>query len=87
MKNTPHKCESPVAAGHVAELSINYLRYPTGQHPRKDIAHLLARLALAGRVVHRGRSGDYTVCNYGYAQHCQDLGELQTFARRLGVAV
>ena len=66
-------------------LSINDLDYPTGKRQRKEEATLLARLALAGHVVHRGRCGDYTVCKYGYAHYCQDLIELQAFAVRLGV--
>jgi len=63
----------------------NDLDFPTGQRRRKDESTLLARLALAGHVVHRGRSDDYIVCKYGYAQYCQDLIELHAFAVCLGV--
>jgi hypothetical protein len=66
-------------------LSTNDLDYPTGRRLRKEEATLLARLALAGHVVHRCRCNDYTVCKYGYAQYCQDLIELHAFAVRLGV--
>lgn len=67
------------------KLSANDLDYPTGKRLRKEEATLLARLALTGHVVHRGRCNDYTVCKYGYAQYCQDLIELHAFAMRLGV--
>ena len=66
-------------------LNTNNLDFPTGQRQRKDESTLLARLALAGHVVHRGRCNDYSVCKYGYAQYCQDLIELHAFAVRLGV--
>ena len=66
-------------------LNTNYLDFPTTQRQRKEESTLLARLALAGHVVHRGNCNDYTVCNYGYAQYCQDLTELTAFAIRLGV--
>lgn len=66
-------------------LSTNDLDFPTGQRLRKEESTLLARLALAGHVVHRGRCNDYTVCKYGYAHYCQDLIELHAFAVRLGV--
>ena len=67
-------------------LSTNDLDYPTGKRLRKAESTLLARLALAGHVVHRGRCDDYTVCKYGYAHYCQDLNDLQAFAVRLGVS-
>ena len=63
----------------------NDLDFPTGARQRKEESTLLARLALAGHVVHRGTCNDYTVCKYGYAQYCQDLAELTAFAIRLGV--
>ena len=37
------------------KLNTNDLNYPTGKRQRKDEANLIARLALAGHVVHRGR--------------------------------
>jgi hypothetical protein len=51
----------------------------------KAMATQLARLALAGHVVHKGSAGDYTVCKYGMARYCKDFAELQTFSRQLGV--
>lgn len=85
VNNLALKSECPVAAGHYANRNTNDLDFPTGQRQRKEEATLLARLALAGHVVHRGRCNDYTVCKYGYAQYCQDLIELHAFAVRLGV--
>ena len=65
--------------------SINDLDFATGQRQHKYEMTLIARLALAGHVVHRGKCNDYTVCKYGYAHYCQDLAELSAFATRLGV--
>ena len=65
-------------------LNNNALDYLTVKRQRKEESTLLARLALAGHVVHRGRCADYTVCKYGYAHYCQDVIELQAFAMRLG---
>ena len=46
---------------------------------------LIARLALAGHVVHRGPNRDFTVCKYGMSRYCKDFTELQAFAKLLGV--
>ena len=67
------------------KLSTNDLDFPTGERQRKVEINVIARLALAGHVVHRGNCNDYTVCKYGFAQYCQDLAELAAFAIRLGV--
>ena len=52
----------------------------------KAEATQIAELALAGHAVHKGKSGDYLVCKYGLTRYCQDLDDLQAFARRLGVS-
>ena len=78
---TPHSQPAETYAPNTNDLD-----YPTGKRQRKEESTLLARLALAGHVVHRGRSDDYTVYKYGYAHYCQDLNELQAFAVRLGVS-
>ena len=54
-------------------------------HEQKDIANQIARLALAGHVVHKGQHDDYTVCKYGMTRYCKDFAELQAFAVKLGV--
>lgn len=54
-------------------------------HDGKAIANQIARLALAGHIVHQGGAGDYTVCKYGMTRYCKDFAELQAFARQLGV--
>lgn len=51
----------------------------------KAIATQIARLALAGHTVHKGKAGDYTVCKHGMSRYCKDFAELQAFARLLGV--
>ena len=38
----------------------------------KAIANQVAQLALAGHVVHKGKSGDYLVCKYGMTRYCAD---------------
>jgi hypothetical protein len=81
-----HKSECPGGAGQYAtNQNTNDLDFATSERHRKDEWTLLARLALAGHVVHRGNCNDYTVCKYGYAHYCQDLAELTAFAIRLGV--
>jgi len=50
----------------------------------KELANLLARLALAGHIVIKG-SGDYTVCKYGLTRYCCNFAELKAFAIKLGV--
>jgi hypothetical protein len=51
----------------------------------KYIATQIARLALAGYAVHKGRSEDFAVCKYGIAEYCQDFSTLKAFSRKLGV--
>ena len=49
------------------------------------IATQIARLELAGHVVHKGGEGDFIVSKYGLTRYCSNFAELQTFARQLGV--
>ncbi len=51
----------------------------------KDIATQIARLALAGHVVHKGSEGDFTDCKNGLIRYCENFAELVAFARTLGV--
>ncbi len=60
--------------------------FATGRQHRKAEATQIAELALAGHIVHKGKSGDYLVCKYGLCRYCQDFEELQVFARKLGVS-
>ena len=52
---------------------------------KTSIGTLIARLALAGHVVHRGKNNDFTVCKYGMSRYCADFAELLAFAKLLGV--
>jgi hypothetical protein len=52
----------------------------------KPAADTVAKLAFKGHVVHSCLDGSFIVCKYGMARHCQDLAELQDFAKKLGVA-
>ena len=81
MKNAP----VPITTQSAFRTDTNDLNYPTGQRTRKAESNLLARLALAGLVVHKGCCGDYTVCKHGFVQYCQDLATLDGFAHKLGV--
>lgn len=65
--------------------NANDLDFPTCKRPRKDESNLIARLALAGHVVHRGDCNDFTICKWGLSYYAQDLDELTGFAIRLGV--
>lgn len=57
----------------------------TAARQRKDIETQTAKLALAGHAVHKGDTGDFTVCKYGLSRYCKDFAELQAFAWQLGV--
>ena len=85
--NTTHSNGLTAINSQPAETNqnTNDLNFPTGQRQRKDEMTVIACLALAGHVVHRGNCNDYTVCKYGYAHYCQDVAELTAFAIRLGV--
>ena len=52
------------------------------QAPDGDV---IARLALAGHIVHKGTGGDFLVCKYGLSRWCKDFAELKAFASRAGV--
>ena len=54
-------------------------------HDSNAIAHQIARLALAGHVVHKGQFGDYLVSKFGMTRHCANFAELAAFAQKLGV--
>lgn len=65
--------------------NTNDLNFATCKRQRKDESNLIARLALAGHVVHRGNCNDFTVSKWGLSYYAQDLTELSAFAIRLGV--
>lgn len=52
----------------------------------KAIANQVARLALAGHAVHRGKDGDFIVCKFGMTRYCANFAELQSFAQKVGVS-
>jgi hypothetical protein len=54
-------------------------------HDGKANANQIARLALAGHVIHKGQSGDYLVSKYGMTRYCANFAELAAFAQKLGV--
>ena len=81
-----HNSECPIAVGQYARnQSTSKQDLPTTQRQRKDESTVIARLALAGHVVHRGDCDGYTICKWGLSYYAQDLNELTAFATRLGV--
>ena len=77
---TPH---SQPAETYITNASGAH--YPTIGSLRKQKATLIAQLALAGHVVHRGQCANYTVCKFGKSHYCQNLIQLHAHAVRLGV--
>ena len=55
-------------------------------HDGKAIANQIARLALAGHVVHKAQGGDYLVSKFGMTRYCKDFAELLAFAKKVGAA-
>jgi len=49
-------------------------------------ATVIAKLALAGHVVHKGNQGDFTVCKFGLTRYCADFTALVAFAKKVGAA-
>lgn len=85
IKKAPGDCDSE---GLMTNTNNSYSLTGGGiqQAPdAKDIATQIARLALAGHVVHKGSEGDFTVCKYGLTRYCENFAELVAFARKLGV--
>lgn len=52
----------------------------------RDTANLIAKLARAGHMVHKGKEHDFTVVqiHWGMSRYCRDLAELNSFARQVG---
>lgn len=59
--------------------------FATRQVPSKEEITLIAKMAMAGHAVHRGKAGDFTACKYGMSRHCDDFAALKRFAILLGV--
>lgn len=84
MRTTIEKAAGAINSNglHTDTISVDF---PTIENNSKAISTQIAELALAGRAVHAGGIGDFTVCKYGMTRYCEDFAELQAFARRLGV--
>ena len=65
--------------------TTNDLNFATGTRRGKAEAKVLVQLALGGHTVHKCEFGDYLVSKYGLSRYCEDLDDLQDFARQLGV--
>ena len=50
------------------------------------IASQIARLTLAGHVVHKGTHGDFIVFQYGLTRYCADFAELVAFPQKVGAS-
>lgn len=84
-QKAPRACDSEGLHNDTNSADFRSHRAVNQAHDGKAMAHQLARLALAGHVVHKGKSGDYLVSKYGMARYCADFAELATFAQKLGV--
>ena len=66
--------------------TTNDLNFATGTRHSKAIATQIAELVIRGHSVHQLKDGGFLVCKYGHTFHAIDFGDLQAFARRLGVS-
>lgn len=74
--------KNPGGAGFVA----TYQNTPADStHAEKDLATLIAQMALAGHSVHKLQDG-FIVTRWGMSRNCPDLATLVGFARQLGVS-
>ncbi len=93
---TAHKAKSPGGAGPCATNekqpadstadATEKIAALDSARREKEVASLIARLALAGHAVTRGRNGDFLVSRWNLSRYCQDASALLEFARRVGVA-
>ena len=51
----------------------------------KQLATLIARLALQGYAVDKGRSRDFSISTRGITHYCQDFEALKAFAQKVGL--
>jgi len=66
-------------------IAVASSEFATRPVPSKEEATLIAKMAMAGHAVHRGRVGDFTACKYGMSRYCEDFAALKRFAIQLGV--
>lgn len=89
MSNTNKKAAGAINTNglHSSTNSLNSRSHEAinQAHDDKAIAYQIARLALAGHVVHEGQCSDYRQSKYGMSRYCQDFAELAAFAQKLGV--
>lgn len=86
--STPHKSETPLAGGAVAEKQNTQAGIFNDDQPQhKRLANLKARAALAGHVVHELADGGYMAISTkwaGMARYCPDAAALGAFLAQLG---
>lgn len=82
--STVQKSEWPAGAGQSAKQNTDDATIAPAENIG-NAAYLIARLTLAGHVVHKGCDGDFTVCKYAMVKYCKDFAELQAVAVKLGV--
>lgn len=86
--SVPHKSESPVAAGQVAENknteSTAIVALDADTCNAKLTANWIAALAITGHAVHRLEGGGFLVSRWNLSRHCPDLRTLAEFARMVG---
>lgn len=81
------KCEWPAGADQSAKQTNNAAIIPLVQKDGNSTATLIARLTLAGHLVHRGSEHDFDVIHrkHGMSYYAKDFAALQSFAERVGV--
>lgn len=80
---TPSKGNGPDAANDRPAKTLSK-RNTDFTPDEKQLATIIAQLALAGHVVHRLETG-YTVSRWGLSKFCPDFASLLGFARQVGV--
>ncbi len=89
-----HTTTNGIMPGFVTPENDEGLVTGQGNKPKKDSnnsadftaasANQIARLTLAGHVVHKGTAGDFTVCKFGLTRYCADHAALAAFAKKVG---
>jgi hypothetical protein len=51
---------------------------------QKQVANVIAALALRGHAVHELADGGFITTRWGMARHCPGFTELKAFARQIG---
>lgn len=84
--DTAPKENAPVAEGNKGAEETKHTDCTIPSAPSKEVATLVAKLALARHSVHPISDGGYLVSKYGYSYHAKDFEALKAFSNKLGVS-